>query len=191
MPRSADHPVQPQFLSRRSPRLYSDQTMTEAQMMSLLEAARWAPSASNNQPWRAAWGLRGDAGFAAIAAGLKEGNRKWAAGASGLIAWASKGVVTRDGVDNPNPWAAFDAGTAWGYLALQAQAMGMISHAMGGFEADILAASLGLPAPYTLQAVIAVGYLGDIASLPEDARAREVPNGRNAVETWAARGGFV
>lgn len=190
MTRSADYPIHPQFTARHSPRAFASTEMTDAQMMQLLEAARWAPSASNNQPWCAAYGLRGDAGFAAIAATLADFNAVWAPKAAGLIAWASRGVVTREGVDAPNAWAAFDTGTAWGYVALQAQDMGMISHAMGGFDAAKLAASLNMPSEFTLHAVIAVGYLGDANDLPEALRAREVPNGRNAVETWATNGGF-
>jgi nitroreductase len=191
MSRHSDHPIAPQFLARHSPRAFSAQQMSEGQMLSLLEAARWAPSASNNQPWRAAYGLRGDAGFSAIAGALMGFNTAWATKASGLIAWASRGVITRDGADQPNPWAAFDAGTAWGHLALQAHSMGLITHAMGGFEAGALAQSLDLPADYTLHAVIAVGYLGDANDLPEALRAREVPSGRNAVGTWAANGRFA
>ena len=191
MTRSADHAIHPQFTARHSPRAFSAQTITDAQMLSLLEAARWAPSASNNQPWRAAYALRGDAGFDKIAATLAGFNAAWAPKAAGLIAWASRNVVTREGGDAPNAWAAFDAGAAWGYLALQAHAMGLITHAMGGFDAPALASALEMPVDYTLHAVIAVGHLGDAAELPEDLRAREVPNGRNGVEAWAARGKFA
>ncbi len=191
MTRSADHPVHAQFLSRHSPRAFASTEMSEGQMLQLLEAARWAPSASNNQPWRAAYGLRGDAGFAHIAATLADFNAVWAPKAAGLIAWASRSVTTRDGADTPNAWASFDAGAAWGHLALQAQDMGMISHAMGGFDAAKLAASLHMPSDFTLHAVIAVGYLGDAADLPEALRAREAPNGRNAVTDWAAKGSFA
>ena len=191
MSRTADHAIHAQFLNRHSPRAFSDAVMTDAQMHQLLEAARWAPSASNNQPWRAAYGLRGDAGFAAILAALNEGNRIWAGRASGMIAWASRSVVTREGQDRPNAWAAFDAGTAWGYLALQAQDMGMFAHAMGGFDAAILAQSLDMPADFILHAVIAVGSYGNPADLPEDKRAGEVPNGRSAIGTWAAKGKFA
>jgi nitroreductase len=191
MTRNADHAIELQFTARHSPRAFSGNEMTEGQMLQLLEAARWAPSASNNQPWRAAYGLRGDAGFAAIAATLADFNAVWAPKAAGLIAWASRSTVTREGGEAPNAWAAFDAGTAWGYLALQAQAMGMISHAMGGFDGAKLAAALHMPAGHTLHAVIAVGYPGNAADLPEALRALEVPNGRNGVQTWAARGKFA
>jgi nitroreductase len=191
MSRIADHAIEAQFTARHSPRAFSAQTITDAQMLSLLEAARWAPSASNNQPWRAAYALRGDAGFEKIAATLADFNAVWAPKAAGLIAWASRNVVTREGGDAPNAWAGFDAGAAWGFLALQAHAMGLITHAMGGFDARALASALDMPADYTLHAVIAVGYLGDAAQLPEPLRAREVPNGRSAVEVWAGKGRFA
>lgn len=191
MHRDADHAIHPQFLSRHSPRAFSEAKLTEGQMLQLLEAARWAPSASNNQPWRAMWGLRGDAGYDAILAALNEGNRIWAGRAAGLIAWASRSVVTRNGEDRPNPWAAFDTGTAWGYLALQAHHMGLIAHAMGGFDASVLAQNLNMPSDLQLHAVIAVGAQGSPDTLPEDKRAGEVPNGRNALQTWATRGGFA
>lgn len=191
MQRSADHPIDARFLSRHSPRAFAAREMTEAQMYALLEAARWAPSASNNQPWRMAYGLRGDAGFAAIFGALAGSNQVWAGAASGLIALASDGFVPRDDGPVPNAWASFDAGTAWGYLALQAQEMGMICHAMGGFDAPALAQAMGMPGTYTLHAVIAVGWLGDAADLPESLRAREAPNGRKPQAEWAARGRFI
>lgn len=191
MTRSADHPIHPQFLTRHSPRAFAEAPLSDAQMLQLLEAARWAPSASNNQPWRAAYGLRGDAGFEKIAAALNEGNRIWAGRAAGLIAWASRSFVTRAGADAPNAWAAFDAGTAWGFLALQAQDMGLFAHAMGGFDAAALAQSLDMPQDFQLHAVIAVGAQGSPETLPEDKRAGEAPNGRNPVAAWAAKGGFA
>lgn len=191
MSRHADHPIDAQFTARTSPRAFADSALSAQDLMAVLEAARWAPSASNNQPWRAVWGLRGDDSFAAIAASLAAFNHQWAAKAGGLIAWASASTVMRDGVEKPNPWAAFDAGTAWGHLALQAHNRGLITHAMGGFDGPALAAALHMPASYTLHAVIAVGHLGDAGDLPEPLRAREVPSPRNAVGTWAAQGKFL
>jgi nitroreductase len=108
-----------------------------------------------------------------------------------LIALASNGFVAREDGPAPNAWAAFDAGTAWGFLALQAHAMGLITHAMGGFDAPALAAVLEMPQSYTLHCVIALGYKGDSADLPDSIRAGEVPNGRTAQDTWAAKGRFI
>lgn len=189
-PRIPDHPVDPMFPARWSPRAFSDAQMTEAEVMVLLEAARWAPSASNVQPWRFAWGLRGDAGFEAIAGALVPFNKAWAEKAAALIVVASRKV--RDGSDGvvENVWHAFDAGAAWGHLALQAQGLGYHAHAMGGFDHGIAAQALGLPADHALHAVVAVGKLGDPASLPEGLRAREVPSLRLPLAQLAGRGRF-
>lgn len=188
--RVPDHPVDAQFPARWSPRAFTDATMTEADVMVLLEAARWAPSASNVQPWRFAWGLRGDEGFDAIAAALVPFNKAWAEKAAALIVVASRRV--RDGSAGvvENVWHGFDAGAAWGHLALQAQASGFHAHAMGGFDHDIAAKGLGLPADHVIHAVVAVGKLGDPASLPESLRARETPSPRLPLSALAGRGKF-
>lgn len=186
--RQADHPIDPQFLTRWSPRSFADEAMGEAQVLQLLEAARWAPSASNLQPARFAWGLRGDAAFAAILGGLVPFNQGWAKDAAALIVVASKPHSEKDGVALPNVWHGFDAGAAWMSLALQAQRMGLVAHAMGGFEAALLAPALGLPEGYALHAVVAVGRQGPANALPEGLRSREMPSGRLALAQVAGHG---
>lgn len=190
--RHPDHAVAPQFLNRWSPRAFSDQSVSEAEMNLLFEAARWAPSASNNQPWRFAYGLRGDEGFAKIAAGLVPFNRGWAEKAAALVVVASRSTVIRpEQGEVPNPFHSFDAGTAWGFLALQAHLSGLITHAMGGFDAKALAASLNLPEGYVIHAVVAVGHQGKIEDLPEALQARETPSTRLPLSETVGRGGFV
>jgi nitroreductase len=189
--RVADHPVDPMFTSRVSFRAFSDEAMSEAEMAVLLEAARWAPSASNVQPWRFAWGLRGDAAFAAIHGALMGFNEGWAAQAAGLIVIASKTTRTAsDGNEVPNGAHGFDAGSAWMSLALQAHMRGWVAHAMGGFDHKIAAAALNLPAGHALHAVVAVGRRGDAADLPENLRAREIPSPRLPLSAIAGRGTF-
>lgn len=190
-PRTADHPIHAQFTERFSPRGFTAKTLTEAELLPLFEAARWAPSSSNHQPWRFAYGLRGDAAFAKIAEALVPFNRSWAEKAAALIVVASRTTVEKDGKAVPNAAHSFDAGTAWGYLALQAHHAGLVAHAMGGFEADVLARNLNLPEGYALHCVVAVGEHGDIEKLPEALQAREVPNDRVALAQIAAHGGFV
>ena len=190
-PRVADYPIHPQFTDRWSPRAFTDKSISEAELMSLFEAARWAPSASNNQPWRFAYGLRGDAGFAKIAEALVPFNRAWAEKAGALVVVASASTVEKDGEAKPNPWAAFDSGTAWGYFALQAVHEGLVSHAMGGFDAEVLAKNLNLPAGYELHAVVAVGHQGNAADLPEMLQSREAPSDRVALSAIVGHGGFV
>lgn len=189
--RQPDHPVAPQFPARWSPRSFTDRAVSEAEVMSLLEAVRWAPSASNHQPWRLVWARREEDGFAAIHSALAAGNQVWAGEAAVLFAVASKDTVTnREGAEAPNRTAGFDTGAAWMSLALQAQAMGLAAHAMGGFDKDKLAAAVGLPDGHTLHCVVAVGEQGPAEALPEDLRAREKPSGRKTLAEIAAHGRF-
>ncbi len=189
--RAPDHPVARQFPARWSPRSFTDRPLTEAEVLTLLEAARWAPSASNQQPWRLIWALRGEAGFAAIRSALAAGNQVWAGKAGALVVVASKDtVLNREGADVANRTAGFDTGAAWMSLALQAHAMGLAAHAMGGFDKDLLAAAVHLPEGHTLHCVVAVGEQGPAEALPDDLAAREKPSGRKAVAEIAAHGRF-
>lgn len=189
--RISDHPIHAQFLGRFSPRGFTDKTVTEAELMSLLEAARWAPSGSNNQPWRFAYGLRGEDAFSKIAEALVPFNRSWAEKAAALVVVASRSTVSKDGAELPNGSHAFDAGTAWGYLALQAYHAGLVAHAMAGFDAEVLAKNLNLPEGYVLHAVVAVGEHGDVEKLPEVLQARELPNDRLPLSQTVGHGKFV
>lgn len=191
MSRKPDHAVDPQFPGRWSPRAFSEAPMDEAQLMTLLEAARWAPSAANLQPWRFAWALRGEAGFAAIFDALAPGNQAWAGRAAALVVVASKTTrLTPEGEEVASPFHAFDAGAAWANLALQAHLSGWAAHGMGGFDHARLAAALQMPAGLALQAVVAIGRPGDPAALPEALRAREIPSPRKPLAELAARGAF-
>ena len=189
--RQPDHPVAPQFPARWSPRSFTDREVTEVEVMSLLEAARWAPSASNHQPWRLVWARRGEAGFAAIHSALATGNQVWAGKAGVLFVVASKDTATnREGAEVANRTAGFDTGSAWMSIALQAQTMGLAAHAMGGFDTDKLAAAVGLPDGHSLHCVVAVGEQGPAEALPEELRAREKPSGRKLVAEIAVHGRF-
>jgi nitroreductase len=188
--RHADHAIAEQFLTRWSPRAFADTPMSQAQLMSVLEAARWAPSASNNQPWRFVWGLRGDAGFAAIAETLVPFNQAWAEKAAALVMVASQDYTEKDAVRSPNRWHAFDAGAAWAQMALQAQSMGLVAHAMGGFDVDTATRLLNVPEGVVLQAVVAFGTKGDVATLPEGLQAREFPSARHPLAQIAHHGSF-
>lgn len=189
--RIPDHPVDPLFPARWSPRAFAADTLTGAEVLTLLEAARWAPSAMNVQPWRFAWGLRGDDGFARILDALVPFNRDWAQHAAALIVVASRTTRTTDGGEVANPSHAFDAGAAWAHLALQAHLAGLSAHAMGGFDAAKAAANLSLPEGHVIHAVVAVGRQGDPASLPEGLRTREAPSPRLPVADVARHGGFA
>lgn len=189
-PRKADHPVDPMFTARHSARAFTDRAFTEADLMTILEAARWAPSGSNVQPARIVWALRGQPAFDAIAAALGNSNRIWAEKAAALLVMASKDEVERDGARVAHPSAAFDAGAAWMSLALQTHLMGWVAHAMGGYDKDKAAAAVALPSGHSTHVVIAIGQKGDPSSLPEPQRPREVPNGRSPLSAMAFAGAF-
>lgn len=189
-PRRADYPLHPMFLERHSPRAFTAATMTETHLLSLLEAARWAPSSNNMQPWRFAYGLRGDDGFGRIADALVPFNRTWAEKAAALVVVASKTVTEKDGANHPNAAHAFDAGSAWMSLALQAHLNGLFAHAMGGFDKAKAAELLHLPADHELHAVVAIGTQGSPDTLPEALRPREMPNDRLALSELAKHGTF-
>lgn len=188
--RHADHAIAAQFLTRWSPRAFADVAMTEVQLMSVLEAGRWAPSASNNQPWRFVWGLRGDVGFAAIADTLVPFNRAWAEKAAALVMVASVDHTEKDGVKVSNRWHAFDAGAAWAQMGLQAQHLGLVAHAMGGFDVEAATKALRVPEGVVLQAVVAIGTKGDVAQLPEGLQTREFPSARHSLAQVAHHGSF-
>ena len=188
--RSADHPVDAQFLNRWSPRAFDGTPMTAADMLTMLEAARWAPSASNLQPWRFVWALRGDAGFDAIAKALVPFNHSWAHKAAGFVVVASKTTTEHDQTSTPNAYHAFDTGAAWAQLALQAHLNGFFAHGMAGYDGPALASAIGLPANHVTHAVVAIGRQGDPATLPEALRARETPNGRLTLAETTHRGRF-
>ena len=188
--RRPDHPVDAVFVDRWSPRAFSPEVVEAEAVLTILEAARWAPSASNRQPWRFVWSLRGEHGFDAVAAALVPGNRSWAEKAGALVVVASKVTAMSADAEVPNKTHAFDTGTAWGHLALQAHLMGYAAHAMAGFDAAPLGAAIKLPRGHEIHAVVALGRPGDKATLPERLREREVPSGRAPLSEVARRGSF-
>ncbi len=192
MTRQADHPIAPQFLDRWSARALRPE-VSEAELMSCLEAARWAPSTSNTQPWRYVVARSDEAGFAGILAGLVPFNQDWAKHAGALVVACSllESVATPEYPAKPLPGSAFDAGAAWMSFALQAHALGLVAHAMGGFDRAALTATLAMPASVRIDCVIALGRPGDPASLSEALRGREHPNERRPLAELVMRGRFA
>lgn len=179
-PRQSSHPIDPLFLQRWSPRAFTGETLDEAQLLGLLEAARWAPSAFNAQPWRFAWALRDTAGWSRIFNTLIEFNQGWVKTASALVVVLSRTSWTPPGKAEPQPIGshAFDAGAAWAQLALQATRSGLAAHGMTGFNPAALREALAIPEDLHINAVIAIGRPGDKTQLPEALQAREQPSDR-------------
>jgi nitroreductase len=161
-------------------------------LFALFEAARYAPSSYNSQPWRFVYAKRGAPEFDRLVVSLWESNQPWAKEASALIVVASKAEFTPPGADKPiqSGSASFDAGAAWASLAFQAALLGWTTRAMGGFDRDKARAATGAPDSLKLEAIVAIGKRGDVSRLPADKQPLEKPNGRRTVAKTAFAGAF-
>ncbi|MEE2783719.1 MAG: nitroreductase family protein [Pseudomonadota bacterium] len=175
------------FVRRWSPRAFSGAPLSLDQVHVLVEAARWAPSCFNSQPWRFIYALNGDDRWADMLAILMDMNQVWAQRAGVLIAVVAK-TTFDDGQSAPT--ASFDTGSAWMSMALQAQSMGLASHAMWGFHHDQAPAALELPPDHDVQAMVAVGYPGEVSVLPEKYQEREIPSPRRHIDELLFHGKF-
>jgi nitroreductase len=190
--RTADYPVNPIFLERWSPRAFNKEPISEADLLTMLEAARWAASSSNFQPWRFLYARRETPFWEKFVNLLLPFNQGWAINASALVIFVSNSLIRRPGsdVEVPSPTHSFDAGTASGYFALQAHMMGWFAHGMAGIERERISAELNVPKTYTVEAAYAVGRLGDPAQLSEALQAREKPSPRLPLTQLAFEGSF-
>ena len=190
--RIADHAILPHFTDRWSPRSFTGEPIPDDVLHSLFEAARWAPSAYNSQPWRFVWARAGTPEWQPIFATLIDFNKSWGTSASAIILIASQSSF-RPAADKPAQESAshaFDAGAAWAYLALQARALGWYTHAASGFDKEAARSALALPADVQPHALILVGRKGSPDALPEGLRAREIPNGRVPINQFAFHGTY-
>ena len=184
VPKSADTEValHPLLAERWSPRSFaSDHVVGDAALTALLEAARWAPSAGNTQPWRFLVGRRGEATFAELASVLRPGNQTWAPRASVLVLVAAR---TSDERGRPLPWARYDTGLAVAAMTLQAQHEGLATHQMGGFDAEGARDLLGPDQTLEPVVVLAIGVRDDEQWLPPELAERErAPRTRSPLES--------
>ncbi|SFK23308.1 nitroreductase family protein [Methylocapsa palsarum] len=189
--RAADYPVEPFFLNRWSPRAFTGEAIPDADLRTIFEAARWAPSSFNAQPWRFIYARRDTPAFATFTGLLSEFNRSWAKNAAVLAVVVSKTTITV-GKNEPSPSRShsFDAGAAWAYLALEASLLGYGTHGMGGFDHVRAAKELKVPDDYRVEIALALGRPGDKSILPEALAAREKPNGRNSQSDFVFEGEF-
>jgi nitroreductase len=157
-------PIHPLLAARHSTRAFAPGIdLTDAQVTALLEAARWAPSSGNTQPWRFLLTKRETGEFKRVLDCLNPGNRDWAAQASALLV----AVRTDANARGPLSHAAYDLGQAMAHLTFQAAAEGLTVRQMGGFDAAALAAEFALAEPLVPTTVLAIGLPGDPADLPE------------------------
>jgi len=171
-PAPTQYPVHELIRNRWSPRAYSDRSVEKDQLLSLLEAARWAPSSYNHQPWRFIVATKDDiTEYNRLLSTLVEFNQGWAKNAPVLILAVAK-LHFDDGKLNRH--AFHDIGLALENLIIQATSLGLSTHQIAGFQADLARKEYGIPDEYEPATVITVGYAGDPQSLPDGLREREL-----------------
>lgn len=189
-PAPVDHTVHDLVRDRWSPRAFADRPVSEEDLNSVLEAARWTPSCYNEQPWLFFVATRDEKqAYQDLLDCLVPFNQTWAATAPVLIVAAARTKFAMNGKDNA--YALYDLGAAAAQLTLQATALGLATHTMGGFDADTAREKLSLPDDVVAVSAIALGYPGSPDRLPEDLREGEsAPRSRKPLADIVVRGGY-
>ena len=190
--RIPDYPIEKLFVERWSPRSYHASPMPASDLLTILEAARWAPSAFNIQPWRFLYSHREDKHWKTYLRLLDPFNAGWARNASALVFVLSDTVISGD-ADRPSRISrthSFDTGAAWAQFALQATHLGYQAHAMAGVYFDQIHQTLSIPDRYRVEIAAAIGKRASKSALPSDLQTRETPSMRLPVQKIASAGLF-
>jgi len=185
--RKADHPIHPLFIDRWSPRGMTGEAVSEQELLSMFEAARWAPSSANAQPWRILYARRDTPNWPIFYELLMEGNRPWAERAGALLLFISSTVNSADKLNGTH---SFDTGAAWQNLALQGYVLGLAVHGVGGFDRELAREVLQVPEQFSVEAMAVVGRPGNAELLSDVNKAREMPNDRRPVSQTVCEGAF-
>lgn len=165
-------PLTDLLAKRWSPRAFADTPIPQDVLVSLLEAARWSPSSSNEQPWRFIVGQKGNPTHNKLVDVLMEGNQSWAKHAPVLLLAVAR--MTREKSCNPNGHAWHDVGASLAHLTIQAAAHDIYVHQMGGYVADKATETFNIPEPFQPVTAVALGYLGDVDALDDATKEREL-----------------
>ena len=191
-PAQSSRPIHDLFARRWSSRAYDpNRPVTREQLKVLLEAGRWAPSCNGDEPWRyLIWDKgRDPQGWQKAYDCLNENNKKWVKNVPLLMLSCAGSAFEATG--KPNRWTQHDTGAASVSMALQAVAMGLVIHQMGGWDAEKARAAFAIPTEYTPMAMIAVGYQASPDILDEETKAKELrPRGRKPVAERFYEGGW-
>ncbi len=186
--RTTEYPINPLILNRWSPRSMTGEELNNNDIMSLFEAARWAPSSFNNQPWRFIYAKRNTGYWDRLFNLLADGNKTWAKNAALLAVVISRKNFEFNG--KPARTHQFDAGSAWENLALEASSRGIVAHGMQGFDYEKAKAELKIPADFEVMAMIAIGKRGPKENLPTELQDKEKPNDRKALKDIIMEGTY-
>ena len=186
--RKADYPIDSVFLDRWSPRAMSGEPISEEELFTLFEAARWAPSSFNNQPWRILYARRDTPHWPVFFNLLVEFNQSWAKHAAALALFISKKTFDHNG--EPALTHSFDTGAAWENLALQGALKGLVIHGMQGFDYDKARTALNVPEGFNVEAMVVIGKPGPKEDLSEKLQERENPSDRRKLTETAFEGPY-
>ncbi|MCB1106826.1 MAG: nitroreductase family protein [Chlamydiia bacterium] len=177
--RQPEYPIHPLILNRRSPRAMSGESLTDEELLPLFEAARWAPSSYNAQPWRFLYAKRETKAWSSLFDLLVPFNQSWANDAAVLVIVASHTIFESSG--KPSQTHSFDTGAAWENLALEGSSRGLVVHGMQGFDYKKAKEVCALSDDYAIEMMIAIGKAGKVKDLPEEVQKKETPSSRKAL----------
>lgn len=186
--RKADYPVHDLILNRWSARSFSTQPVTDLELMTILDAARWAQNSYNNQPWRFIYARHESKDWKKFLDLLVPANKVWAQNARVLVLVISK--KTFDYNESPSRTHSFDTGAACQNMALQAAYLDIVCHGMEGFDYDAARKVFNISDIYQVEAMFALGKLGSKQDLPEKIKDRETPNNRKPLKEVVFEGNF-
>lgn len=186
--RQSEYPIDKVFLSRWSPRAFDGTAMPYQDLLTILEAARWAPSAYNVQPWRFLYAIHGDNYWDKYLSCLDDFNAGWAQYSGAIIFLISDTLSPGPAPCKPFPSYSFDAGAAWIHMALQAQKLGYQAHAMAGIHHAAIKRELAIPERFSVEIGIAIGKVGNRDKLPPALQKREQPSSRKPLASLLSAG---
>lgn len=191
--RVAEYPIDPMFLQRWSPRAFDGTKISDQDLFTIFEAARWAPSSFNHQPWRFVFAHRDSPEWDEFVGLLLPFNAKWARHAAVLLFILSDTLIQmpRQPAPSVSHTHSFDAGAAWAFMALQAFRLGIHTHGMAGVDYPRAQTVLSVPASFRVEAAVALGRIGDKSQLPPELQAREVPSGRKPLSELVMQGRYI
>lgn len=187
--RKFERPIDPLIENRWSPRSMTGEEMSDEELLPLFEAARWAPSSYNGQPWRFLYAKRNTPHWKKFFDLMIEFNQSWTKNASVLLVVISRKTFEHNG--KPAVTHSFDTGSAWMSLALEGTKRGYVTHGMEGFDFEKARNVLDIPEHYQVEAMVAIGKRAPKERLPEDLQKREIPSQRKSVKEIIMEGGFV
>ncbi len=188
MNRESTYPIHDQFISRVSWRAFSEERLSDEEVMALFEAAHWAPSSYNGQPWRFIYVRRGDKEWELLYNTLVDFNKQWTKNADTLVLIISRKNFEHN--EKPSATHSFDTGAAWMSLALEAHARNLTTHGMEGFDYEAARKNLNISDKYDVLAMVAIGKPGDKEKLPPEIAAKEIPSTRKPLQDVVSRGKF-